>query len=92
MYLHVTDPTGAAGVTHVTVPGRYTTTDVRVTAGDLRSTTLEIPRAAGRTLDITLRPYIPGTRHRASAAGAAPSVPASVSALPARDMRYTRHH
>lgn len=63
MQLAVADPTNGNGTFHVTVPGRWITTDVPY-ATDSRATTLTVPRNGGATTRVTLTPA--PTRRRAA--------------------------
>lgn len=52
--LSLSDPTGAStGVVRLTIPGRFTSADVRLFSSGT-STTIEIPRNGGRTIQATL--------------------------------------
>jgi len=55
MQLTVADPTNGTGSFHVTVPGRWVTTDVPYTT-DAFATTLTIARAGGATTRVSLTP------------------------------------
>ena len=61
--LAAADPTNGTGTFHVTVPGRWLTTDVPATF-DGHGTTLTLPRAGGATTRVTLSP--PPPRRRAA--------------------------
>jgi len=63
MQVAAADPTNGSGTFHVTVPGRWMTSDVPYTL-DARATTLAFPRAGGATTRVTLTPA--PTRRRAA--------------------------
>ncbi len=54
---------GTTGVIRLTLPGRFVSTDVRVTATGANSTTIEIPRNGGRTTRALLT-RLPPARNR----------------------------
>ena len=63
MQLAAADPTNGTGTFHLTVPGRWVTTDVPYVT-DSHATTLTLPRANGATTRVTLTPA--ATKRRAA--------------------------
>jgi hypothetical protein len=63
MQIAAADPTNGTGTFHLTVPGRWVTTDVSYVT-DSRATTLTLPRANGATTRVTLTPA--ATKRRAA--------------------------
>jgi chondroitin AC lyase len=65
LHLSAADPTaGTSGAVRLTLPGRFTSGDVKVVATTASSTTIEIPRNGGRTTSATLT-RLPPARTRA---------------------------
>jgi chondroitin AC lyase len=58
MTLSAADPNGAAaGIVRLTIPGRWRATGAKATAG-VRSTVVEIPKAGGKTTQVTLESLV----------------------------------
>jgi hypothetical protein len=62
--LSASDPTNGTGTFHLTLPGRFTSTDAKAVTGT-RSTTIELPRNGGKTTTVTLQRVLVPARRRA---------------------------